>query len=77
MGVIRGLLTGFTLSGLVTLAYQQQIYSTSSTLRNALSSLSRDLDSLRVYTGPDHTLPTAPVTLAELPLGEQVKAQVS
>lgn len=75
MGVIRGLLTGFTLAGAATFAYQQNIYSSSNYLRNALTSLSKELDSLRIESRADVVL-TEPVTLEQLPLGEQVKQQV-
>jgi len=75
MGVIRGLLTGFGLAGLVTFAYQQSIYSSSAYLRHALTSLSQDLDSLRIHNQPEDN-PRAPVTLEKLPFGEQVKMQV-
>lgn len=75
MGVIRGLVTGFTLAGAVTFAYQQNIYSSSNYLRNALTSLSKELDSLRIQSRVDD-IPREPVSLENLSLGEQVKQQV-
>ena len=75
MGVIRGLLTGFTVAGAVTFAYQQNIYSSSNYLRNALTSLSQELDSLRIRSRVQE-IPKEPVSLEKLPLGEQVKQQV-
>jgi hypothetical protein len=76
MGVVRGLLTGFTLAGAVTFAYQQNIYSSSNYLRNALTSLSQELDSLRITSVVEET-PKEPLSLEKLPLGGQVKQQVN
>lgn len=75
MGVIRGLLTGFTISSLCIVAYTQQIYSTSSYLRKTLTSLTRDLDSLRIHSTTDDVA-IVPKHRAELDVGEQVKVQV-
>ncbi|CAD6574717.1 MAG: hypothetical protein CYPHOPRED_005481 [Cyphobasidiales sp. Tagirdzhanova-0007] len=74
MGMIRGLLTGFTLAGIITVAYEQRLYSTSSYLRAALTSLSKELDALRIQSSPD-VIPSQPMRLEQLPLGEQVKVQ--
>ena len=74
--MIRGLLTGFTLAGIITVAYEQRLYSTSSYLRAALTSLSKELDALRIQSSPD-VIPSQPMRLEQLPLGEQVKVQVS
>ena len=76
MGVIRGLLTGLTLAGIITVAYEQRLYSTSSYLRNALANLTKDLDSLRIQSRYDE-VPLQPVRVDQLPLSEQVKVQVS
>ena len=75
MGVTRGLLTGFTLAGIVTFAYEQNLYSSSAYLRNALVSLSKDLDSLRIQSRVDE-VPKEPVSLEKLRLGDQMKMQV-
>jgi len=75
MGVIRGLLSGFALAGVVTFAYEQQIYNTSSYLRTALNSLSKDLDTLRIRRDPEE-IPQEPVALERLPVSEQIKVQV-
>lgn len=75
MGVIRGLISGFTIAGLITFAYEQQLYSTSSYLRNALTNLSKDLDALRIRSIPNE-IPDRPLERARLPLGEQIKVQV-
>ena len=75
MGVTRGLLTGFTLAGIVTFAYEQNLYSSSAYLRNALVSLSKDLDSLRIQSRVDE-MPKEPVQLEKLRLGDQMKMQV-
>lgn len=75
MGVIRGLLTGFGIAGAATIAYNQQIYSTSDTLRRALTNLSRDLDGLRIQSKVEE-IPTAPQPWSKLSLGEQIKVQV-
>lgn len=72
---IRGLLTGFATAGAATVAYNQKIYSTSDTLRQALTSLSKDLDSFRIQSNPEKAL-AAPQAWENLALGEQVKLQV-
>lgn len=74
MGVIRGLISGFALAGIVTFAYEQQIYNTSSYLRTALNSLSKDLDALRIKSQVDE-IPQEPVGLEKLPVSEQIKVQ--
>ena len=75
MGITRGLLTGFTLAGIVTFAYEQNLYSSSAYLRNALVSLSKDLDSLRIQSRVDE-VPKEPVSLEKPRLGDQMKMQV-
>lgn len=75
MGAIRALLSGITLAGIVTFAYEQQIYNTSSYLRTALSGLSRDLDALRIRSTVDE-IPQEPVQVEQLPVSEQIKVQV-
>ncbi|KAK9893346.1 hypothetical protein P389DRAFT_213231 [Cystobasidium minutum MCA 4210] len=74
MGMIRGLVSGLALSGLVTFAYEQKLYSTSSYLRNALDSLSKDMESLRIRHDVDES-PSKPVVVERLPFREQVKYQ--
>lgn len=76
MGVIRGLVSGLALAGLVTFAYEQKLYSTSSYLRNALDSLSKEMESLRIRHDIDES-PSKPVIVEKLPFRDQVKYQVS
>ena len=68
-------MTGFAIAGAATVAYNQKIYSTSDTLRQALTSLSKDLDSFRIQSNPEKAL-AAPQAWENLALGEQVKLQV-
>lgn len=75
MGAIRGLIGGLALAGLVTFAYEQKLYSTSAYLRNALDSLEKDMESLRIRHDVDES-PSRPVVVEKLPFGEQVKYQV-
>ena len=75
MGAIRGLLGGLTLAGIVTFAYEQKIYSTSSYLRDGLHSLSNDMRALQ--RRQDSTdWPAGPVKVERLPLADQVRYQV-
>ena len=75
MGIVRGLATGIALAGLVTFAYEQKLYSTSSYLRNALDSLSKDMENLRIRHDVDES-PSRPVVVEKLPFRDQVKYQV-
>lgn len=75
MGAIRGLVGGLALAGLVTFAYEQKLYSTSSYLRNALNSLSKDMEALRIRHDVDES-PSKPVVAEQLPFRDQIKYQV-
>jgi hypothetical protein len=75
MGAIRGLVGGLALAGLVTFAYEQKLYSTSTDLRNALDTLSKDMESLRIRHDIDES-PSKPLVVERLPFREQVKYQV-
>lgn len=75
MGAIRGLVGGLALAGLVTFAYEQKLYSTSSYLRDALNSLSKDMEALRIRHDVDES-PSRPVVVEKLPFRDQVKYQV-
>lgn len=75
MGAIRGLIGGLALAGFITFAYEQKLYSTSSYLRNALNSLSKDMEALRIRHDIDES-PSRPVVVEKLPFREQVKYQV-
>jgi hypothetical protein len=75
MGAIRGLLGGLALAGIVTFAYEQKLYSTSTYLRTALDSLSKDMEKLRIRHDIDES-PKTPLRVEKLPFNEQVKYQV-
>lgn len=72
MGAIRGLLGGLTLAGIVTFAYEQKLYSTSNYVRNALDSLSKDMEALRIRHDVEEN-PSSPLVVEKLPVAEQFK----
>jgi hypothetical protein len=83
MGIVRGLLGGFAVSGVCVFAYQQRIFDTSAHLQRALSSLTRDLDGLRTATSTEseqdvqHLYKHAPFNREDLPITQQAKVQAS